>query len=146
LPANALQHIFGSASSPHTPGSCLAAVVCRTWQSAAAGCKGIRLLYRAGPAYESFIAWLGHGSQQLEALILSGYSDTDNVLGALADAAEAAATSGEPLRLRTLRVLGCVELALAGRLIAALPFLHTLCNTVHPLGCHVLLDSVSAMA
>jgi hypothetical protein len=84
---------------------------------------------------ESFTAWLAGNSQQLGALAISwgagrNEGNVDGILGALADAAAAAAAAamdGAPLQLRTLRVLGCdVALPLAGRLVGALPHLHTL--------------------
>jgi hypothetical protein len=152
LPAGVLQYTFCLASTCHTPGTCLAAPVCRAWRSAAAGCSGtIRLLYHAGyrPADTSFITWLNNNSQQLGALILGSSNSIDNqpVLAALAEAAAAAQAAGRPLRLHTLRVMqeyatvttgsgdfciavqrmqGFVDAHAVGQLVASLPHLRCL--------------------
>lgn len=131
LPTALLQHVICLSNTWQVPGSCLVASVCRTWRSAAAWCKVTHLLYLAGhPASDqSFALWLGRNSQQLEALTLSSdsHSAADLVLGALAQAAEAAAAAGRPLNLHTLRVLGCSPfLDTVGQLLARLPCLRTL--------------------
>jgi hypothetical protein len=131
LPEGVLQHIFIKASSWQTPGPCLSSRVCRTWRAAAAGCKGIRLLYHAGleAPDQSLAAWLACGSQQLVSFTLdsSSHAATEQVLGALATAATQAAAAGQPLPLHTLRVLGRgPPLDLIGRLLAALPPLRCL--------------------
>jgi hypothetical protein len=133
LPPGVLVHIFCAASTWQIPGTCLVASVCRTWRAAAAGCRGIRLLYQAGrlAVDEALCTWLGHNSQQLEAFTLGSYYSSSKrahlVLQALADAAAAAQAAGRPLQLRTLRVLGPgPDLATTGKLLANLPHLHTL--------------------
>lgn len=131
LPGGVLQHIFGGASTWQIPGSCLAACVCRHWRAAAAGCRGIRLLYRAGhpPTDQSIIAWLGKNSPQLETLTISSDEDTSlgAVLGALAAAAAAAADDGCPLQLHTLRVLDQYsDLETTGQILGGLPHLYCL--------------------
>jgi hypothetical protein len=139
LPAGVLQPIFCLASTWQTPGPCLAALVCRTWRAAAAGCSGICLLYAAGrdAADQSFSTWLGRSSGQLGALILvttttvTSTSKCGLIMTALAQAAEAAQAAGRPLRLHTLRVLGGdlhgrVEVPTIARLVVALPHLRFL--------------------
>jgi hypothetical protein len=105
--------------------------VCRTWRSAAAGCKGIRLLYHAGcPAADaSFTTWLERRSPQLEALTLSNcrLHATDDILSALAKAGKEAAAAGRPLRLSTLRLLvRTPEVVVMCRLLSAFPHLRCL--------------------
>lgn len=134
LPPGVLQLIFDAASRWQDPGPCLAARVCRAWRSAAAGCGGIRLLYVAQAANTSFNAWLGRNSHQLGSLVLSDGNQRTihDVLGALADAATAAAAAGRPLRLHTLRVLeGDPFMAVTGRLVSVLPNL--LCLQLPPI-------------
>jgi hypothetical protein len=138
LPAGVLQHIFYLASFWQRPGTCVAAPVCRSWRSAAAGCSRVRLLYHAGhkPADESFVTWLERNSGQLGALTLSSSDEcaflpSTSVLAALAEAAAAAQAAGRPLQLHTLRLLGGgvhtrVSLNTAGQLLAALPHLRCL--------------------
>jgi hypothetical protein len=132
LPAGVLQHIFCAASTCQSPGSCLATPVCQAWQSAAAGCSGIRLLYLPGysAADGSFSAWLRRNSQQLVTLVFGSSeacSATNTLLDALADAGIAAAAAGRPLRLHTLRVLGPgYDVSITDRLLAGLPQLRCL--------------------
>jgi hypothetical protein len=137
LPAGVLQLIMHKSSTWQAPGSCLAAPVCTSWRSAAAGCKDVRLLYVSGQpqADDSFKAWVSQNSPQLAALALSSFSDNNTsvveMLQALAEAGEAAQAAGAPLALHTLRVLHGVstpfiEDALAGRLLACLPHLRCL--------------------
>jgi hypothetical protein len=128
--------------------------VCRQWReaaaaaaaAAAAGRDGIHLLYQAGHEQkdQSFAAWLAGNSQRLEALTITTSSFDPNdpavfvrgsinnssanmILGALAEAATAAAAAGRPVPLHTLRVLGAgPDLDITGQLLAALPHLRTL--------------------
>jgi hypothetical protein len=90
----------------------------------------LRLLYCAGnsAADESFAAWLGHGSHQLDSLTICTCGDDilDMILGALADAGTAAAAAGKPLPLHTLRVLGSLKLDTTGRLLGSLVNIRTL--------------------
>jgi hypothetical protein len=72
---------------------------------------------------------VGRNSQQLVSLILSSSmeSATEEVLEALAQAAEAAAAAGHPLQLHTLRVLGCrPSIRLASKVQKSLPSLRCL--------------------
>jgi hypothetical protein len=131
LPTGVLQLIICFASTWQTPGPCLASLVCRTWRSAAAGCRGIRLLFHAGHYIvdQGFCAWLAGNGLVLGAFTLSSskLSGTTMVLEALADAAAAAQAAGRPLRLHTLRILqGRLTSQTAGRLVAALPYLRCL--------------------
>jgi hypothetical protein len=132
LPTGVTQHIICFASTWQTPGPCLASLVCRTWRSAAAGCRDIRLLFHAGyvPADHGFAAWLAGNGRRLAALTLSSRVNTSGtllVLEALAAAAAAAKAAGKPLPLQTLRVLGQqVNTQTVGRLLAALPNLRCL--------------------
>jgi hypothetical protein len=132
LPEGVLQHVFYRASCCQTPGTCVAAPVCRSWRSAAAGCSRLRLLYHAGykPADQSFIDWVQRNSGQLGSLTLSS-SDKEVVKG-LAEAATTAQAAGRPLQLHTLRLLGWgVSVFTTGQLLTALPHLRCLQLGMH---------------